>query len=260
MDQHGHRAQERSRLGCDGPQLLGYQAALYKQGAKLVLPLILYHGMSEWHKQKTFQAFKHAGLPVELLREFERGRLDFEAFFVWLKDPLIQERLKGLPTAEQLLLHVMANIWEANAEDLKSWFKRFRSLPDDELTELSESVFVYFMQVRKEAVKISEIERALEAIEPGDEHMQLIQEKWKEWLPLTVGEIREQGKEEGREEGLEEGLERGLAKGREEGIQQMAIEMGRRCIDDGRSDDEIQMYTGLSPAKIKGLRNGRNDI
>ena len=83
----------------------------------------------------------------------------------------------------------------------------------------------------------------MEAMEPGDERMQMIQEKWLEWLPLTVVEVRDQGKKEGLEEGA----------------QQMAIEMARRCIEDGMSDDEIQRYTRLTPVMIKGPRNGRND-
>ncbi len=137
-------------------------------------------------------------------------------------------------------------------EDLQGWFERFRPLPEDEELEFSRSVFKYFVQVCGSAYKLK---HELEAMKPRDGHMQLIQEKWKEWLPLTVGEVRDQG--------MEEGLERGLAKGREEGlergVQQMAIEMARRCIEDGMSDDEIQRYTRLMPVKIKDLRNSRND-
>ena len=68
---------------------------------------------------------------------------------------------------------------------------------------------------------------------------------------MTIGDIRDQS--------IEEGLERGLERGREEGGQQMAIEMARRCIEDGMSDDKIQTYTRLSPDQIRGLKNGRDD-
>ena len=240
-------------------QLLGYETAVYRQRVRQVFSVIVYHGLRQWFKEPTFGAYKRAGLPAGALSGFEQGRMDFEAILVWLRDPAVQEQMKQLPMEVQLLLHVMAEIWESTVQDLEGWFKRFQPLPEDEELELSWSVFEYFLQVRGGVYKIQEVKHELEAMEPGDERMQMIQEKWLEWLPLTVVEVRNQGKkeglEEGRTEGLEEGLERGLAKG----AQQMAIEMARRCIEDGMSDDEIQRYTRLTPVMIKGLRNGRND-
>ncbi len=244
-------------------QLMGYEWALNRQGANKVFSIILYHGLTGWHKEKTLQAFQRAGLPDEAVSDYERGRMDFEAIFLWLRDPQVQARVRQMPMEVQLLLHAMANIWEAVVEDLQVWFEQFQPLPAEEELELTRSVFEYFLQVGGSAYKIEELRYKLEAMKPGDEHMQVTQEKWLEWLPMTVGEVRDQGKEEGLAEGLAEGLERGLVKGREEGlergVQQMAIEMARRCIEDGMSDAEIQRYTRLTPVKIKGLRNGRND-
>ncbi len=239
-------------------QLLGYESALYTQGTNKVFSIILYHGLTGWHKKKTLQTFKRTGLPDGALREFEEGRMDFEAIFMWLRDPQVQAQVSRMPMEVQLLLHAMANIWEAGVEDLQGWLMRFRPLPEEEEMELSRSVFEYFVQVRGPAYKIDELRYELEAIEPGDEHMQTIQEKWKEWLPLTVGEVRDQGREEGLAEGRAEGREEGLERGVEKGVQQMAIEMAKRCIEDGMSDDEIQRYTRLTPVMIKGLRNGSN--
>ncbi len=247
-------------------QLLGCESALYTQGTNKVFSIILYHGLTGWHKKKTLQAFKRTGLPDGALREFEEGRMDFEAIFMWLRDPQVQAQVSRMPMEIQLLLHAMANIWETGVENLQGWFMRFRPLPEDEEMELSRSVFRYFVQVRGPAYKIEELRYKLEAMMPSDEYMQMLKEKWLEWLPLTVAEVRDQGFAEGLERGLErglekgreEGLEKGLEKGVEKGVQQMAIEMARRCIEDGMSEDEIQRYTRLTPVMIKWLRSGSN--
>ena len=228
-------------------QLMGYETDLYRQRFYQVFSIIVYHGLKGWYKEKTFQAFNRAGLPDKLLNQLKQGRMDFEAIFMWLKDPSVQERVSQMPMDVQLLLHAMLNIWESSVADLKDWFKWFQPLPDDEVLELSRSVFEYFLQVRERAYNIEELKVEFEAMEPGDEYMKMIQDRWLEWLPMTIGDIRDQS--------IEEGLERG----REEGGQQMAIEMARRCIEDGMSDDKIQTYTRLSPDQIRGLKNGRDD-
>ena len=87
-------------------QLYGYESDLYnRQGINKVFSLIVYNGQVEWPRRKTYQVFKRAGLPAGLLSEFEQGRMDFEAIFMWLSDAAVQERVRQMPMEVHLLLH-----------------------------------------------------------------------------------------------------------------------------------------------------------
>jgi predicted transposase/invertase (TIGR01784 family) len=54
------------------------------------------------------------------------------------------------------------------------------------------------------------------------------------------------GRLEGKEEGLQEGREEGLQEGREEGREEAKLEVARRLIDSGMSEEEAAQIVGLS--------------
>jgi predicted transposase/invertase (TIGR01784 family) len=73
---------------------------------------------------------------------------------------------------------------------------------------------------------------------------------------LTMWEKRglKAGREEGLEEGREEGLEKGLEKGREKGREEGKFEVAKKLLERGMSFEDIRIITGLSNARINGLK------
>ena len=56
---------------------------------------------------------------------------------------------------------------------------------------------------------------------------------------------RAAGLEQGREEGLEQGREEGCKQGREEGCKQKAVEIARKLVNNGMSQEEAAAFVGV---------------
>ena len=72
-------------------QILWYVARLYKDGSRVVLPILIYHGRRRWRRKKSFHAFQHAGLPGEFMACFGRRLVDFEAIELSLREPALRD-------------------------------------------------------------------------------------------------------------------------------------------------------------------------
>ncbi len=222
-------------------QLLRYMSTLYEKDVDAVLPIIIYHGAAEWRREKSFRAFEHARLSEEFVAEFGSHLIDFRAVFVSLREPAVRERLRQAPAPLRLVLHAMANIWEADERAFIGWLELVHALPGRLRRQLLNSVYFYFLNVCEE-VKMERLQKELEANEPGDEIMQEIHAQMEDLMSVSVGEIRQQG--------LLEGMERGM----ERGALRKAQDIAKRFIADGWSNEEIRKYTDLSVADINQLR------
>ncbi len=246
-------------------QLLRYITGLYEKKAKAVLPIIIYHGQSEWVGEKSFFAFMHDGMPEGFMSENGHKLVNFEAEFVRLGDAEVLSRLPALVNPSRLVIRVMVEIWQADIGSLMRWSEEMRDMQSANLaSELFENVVKYFMKVRR-GYKIEDVKVEFEVrAKSGDRYMEGKLMELNEMLPLTGEDILQMGKSLGREEGLEEGKllgreegrEEGKLLGREEGVQRMAYKIAKRFIEDGKSEAEIQRYIDLSPAEIRSLRNG----
>ncbi len=210
-------------------QLLRYMSTLYEEDVDAVLPIIIYHGVAKWRQEKSFRAFEHSQLSDEFLDEFGIHLIDFQAVFVSLREPAVRERLRHASAPLRLVLHAMANIWEADERAFIGWLELVHALPRRLRRQLLNSVYFYFLNVCEE-VKMERLQKELEANEPGDEIMQEIHAQMEDLMSVSVGEIRNLG--------------------RKEGVQDVA----KRFIAEGWSNEEIQRYTNLSPADINQLR------
>ncbi len=214
-------------------QLLRYMSTLYEEGVDAVLPIIIYHGAAEWRREKSFRAFEHARLSAEFVDEFGSHLIDFQAVFVSLREPAVGARLRQAPAPLRLVLHAMANIWEADERAFIGWLELVHALPGRLRRQLLNSVYFYFLNVCEE-VKMERLQKELEANEPGDEIMQEIHAQMEDLMSVSVGEIRQLGRLEGRKEGVQD--------------------IVKRFIAEGWSNEEIRRYANLSPADINQLR------
>lgn len=83
-----------------------------------------------------------------------------------------------------------------------------------------------------------------EGVRGGRKKIMELMPAWKRWG-------YEEGLEKGMEQGMEQGIEKGIEKGMEQGIQTVA----RNLIAMGMDDAAVIKATGLSPHKIRALRN-----
>jgi predicted transposase/invertase (TIGR01784 family) len=64
-----------------------------------------------------------------------------------------------------------------------------------------------------------------------------------------------EGLAEGREEGIKEGREEGIIEGIEEGKKITMLEIAKKAIENGLTNDFIKQFTGLTDNEIDSLRN-----
>jgi predicted transposase/invertase (TIGR01784 family) len=64
-----------------------------------------------------------------------------------------------------------------------------------------------------------------------------------------------EGLAEGREEGIKEGREEGIKEGIEEGKKITMLEIAKKAIENGLTNDFIKQFTGLTDNEIDSLRN-----
>ncbi|MXW47834.1 MAG: hypothetical protein F4Z97_04210 [Gammaproteobacteria bacterium] len=211
-------------------QILWYVARLYKDGARIVLPILIYHGRKPWRRKKSFHTFQHASLPGEFMACFGQRLVDFEAIELSLREPGIEGRLSELPLVERVVLRVMSEIWEADASDYAQWMDEIRELPHSQQRELSASLREYFVNVSK--VNKMTVVREVRKMHPGDEYMQYELELLEDLTNETVDSAAKKGRNAA------------------------VIEFAKRLIQLGSSDEFIQAATLLSAEEISKIKIG----
>ncbi len=223
-------------------QMLWYVAKLYKDGSRVVLPILIYHGRNPWRRKKSFHAFQHARLPGRFMKVFGRRLVDFEAIELSLRESGIEGQLSALPLVERVVLRVMSKIWEADASDYAQWMEEIRALPQSQQRELSASLREYFVNVSK-VNKMTDVRKVRE-MHLGDEYMQHELELLGDLTNETVDSATRKGRKLGREEGLEEGRKAA------------ASEFANWLVERGFPDEEILEVTKLSSDEILKIKNG----
>ena len=219
-------------------QILWYVARLYKDGARVVLPILIYHGRKPWRRKKSFHAFQHASLPGEFMACFSQRLVDFEAIELSLREPGMEGRLSELPLVERVVLRVMSEIWEADASNYAQWMDEIRVLPHSQQRELSASLREYFVNVSK--VNKMTVVRKVREMHLGDEYMQHELELLEDLSNETVDSAARKGRKIGLEQGRRE----------------TAYETAKRLIQLGSSDEFIREATLLSAEEISKIKNG----
>ncbi len=64
----------------------------------------------------------------------------------------------------------------------------------------------------------------------------------------------DQGWQQGLEQGMQQGREQGMERGIQQGTQDSKREFARLLVGDGKSEQEVQRYTGLSIREIRQLK------
>ncbi len=225
-------------------QLLAYMAALYADGAQVVVPVVVYHGKSRWRREKTFGAFEHAELPPAFVARFGKNLVDFEAVFVDLGEPRVKKRLALLPADKSVALRALSQIWKADERMVAQWLSELRGLRGERLREAVSRMQSYFAKVFPSA-KMDAVARELEAIRPGDKAMLDVMTVWNGALPGTYQEALDAGVEKGLEQGIEKGLEQGIEKGLEQGIEK-GLEQGiEKGLEQGSRGERLKLAERL---------------
>ena len=67
-------------------------------------------------------------------------------------------------------------------------------------------------------------------------------------------QMRQRGIDEGLRRGIDQGRQQGMDEGRQQGMQDSKREFARLLVGDGKSEQEVQCYTGLSVREIREIR------
>ncbi len=227
-----HKSNKESKLF---RQLLKYVSTGYTNDADAVLPVVIYHG---WKKDKNFHAFEHEALPGEFLSEFGNKLVNFEAIFVNLQIAEQVGELEALRLKERLVLEVLLQVWDADENSYVRWLKVGRELESlAEGKSFARGSFAYLMKIRPQ-IKISKLRQALSSTMPGDQRMQELAKQWEGEYPDSCLEWKDVG--------IKEGIV--------EGIRQRQIEVARRMIQEGDSDERIHRITDLDLEEIAQLK------
>ncbi|HOO63861.1 MAG TPA: hypothetical protein PK364_08055 [Synergistaceae bacterium] len=62
----------------------------------------------------------------------------------------------------------------------------------------------------------------------------------------------------GMKKGVEKGIEKGIEKGMKKGVEKEKLNMARRMLEAGESEDKILLYTRITPEELRELREKRN--
>ena len=263
-------------------QLFNYMGQLYRKKARLVVPVVVYHGRSKQGPEPSFYELNYADLSPDIFDAWEPNLVKFRVILLNLRDSQVQARLGlgRLPLRDALSMQVMGQVWEVDESLYISWMDQSNQLEVSERIQFVQMLSIYLTVVIPE-IKIQRMRELSEVLGSGDEKMrEALLKLWRETQPESVAEFyeianqkilpeiqrkslqegrqkglqegRQKGLQEGRQEGLQEGLQKGLQKGRQETIEEVA----ERLISKGMADSDIHVVTQLSMEEVAKLRNG----
>ena len=229
-------------------QLLNYLNRLYVyDNAKVVVPIVIYHGKQmRWPVWRTFQEAQHGELSEDFLAEFGPLLLNFGMIFVNLRDKSIANRLSRLPLHVHLALEIMANIWNADIDSFGKIMVRSHKIQDQSRLELLEC-FVTYLTTYNSGITISKLLGQMKLKFPGEKVMQDLEPKFGIYT-------REDMIKQHKIMSFDEGLQQGREEGREEGADNNLREVIGRMTQKGMSENDLCDLLGLTPERVKELR------
>ncbi len=72
----------------------------------------------------------------------------------------------------------------------------------------------------------------------------------------TLADLEQQMRQRGMDQGWQQGMDEGRRQGMQQGMQDSKRECARLRVGDGKSEQEVQRYTGLSVREIREIRRG----
>lgn len=202
-----------------------------KKELPVVIPIVVYHGQGKWNYKKdtrdlipgydTLPEYIKERLPV-LKHDFINITGHNESDIKQYK-PLTRMVIRAFKyifdDTDTLIEALLVSIYEA--ED---------KVPDEELSKVLETMFIYFLATNKELTEDDILRKIKELDGKGDKIMTILQAR--------------------ETKGIEQGIERGLELGRAE----KAKESARNGIIKGYSMEIIMDLTGLTEEEIEEVR------
>ncbi len=240
-------------------QLLSYMARLYEQQAKVVIPIVIYHGERPWTQPRSFYETQHADLSAPLQAVWGHLLLNFGLLLLNLRRAAVLAELRQRPLPAHLGMQVMGELWEAKERQYVAWVARTLAFKRPEYQRFMRLLNIYLMATKPE-VNMSQMRELSEMSRPGDPAMREALDLWEKLQPNSAAEffdvVRQEASQkahaEGREEGREEGLEEGIQKGSKETSRQIAARMLRQGI----AVADVRVATQLSLAELDSLQKG----
>ncbi len=130
-------------------QLFNYMGQMYQKKAKLVIPVVVYHGQSKRGPESSFHELNYADLPPEFLEAWEPYLVNFRAILLNLRDSQVQVKLglNQLPLRDTLSMQILGQVWEANESLYNSWMVRSNQLQESERIQFVQILNIYLTLV-----------------------------------------------------------------------------------------------------------------
>jgi predicted transposase/invertase (TIGR01784 family) len=201
----------------------------------VILPIVIYHGSTNWRVDKNFMSlFSAPDYVKEFIPDFEYNLRDISH--------LPDEEIKGEVFVQVMLKTLKYTFNPDLKQKLPEILQLFGELKDkNKGTEYLEVLLRYLgggMKFTGNELR----ESVKQILEEGGDLMTIV-EKW-------MKEEREKGMEKGMEKGLEKGMEKGMRKG----MRQVTMEVIKNSLKAGLSTRTIERITGLSVDDINRLK------
>lgn len=196
----------------------------------LIVPMVLYHGDQVWHAEtrlrnmiRTPEAIREMGIAmdggyilIDEKRLYESGRLPSGNIF----EPFIT----ALHTSD---------------------FDEFRDSVErtDQMLEK--------LGVNQEFIEhVNSFILDLKRIDDDGRLAQIIQQRGMQNMTTTIADFEQQILQKGMQKGMQEGKQ----EGKKEGMMEKTREFARLMLGDGKPEQEVQRYTGLSSEEIRQVK------
>ncbi len=222
-----------------GLQLLEYliqcwrTKAKQKQALPLVIPLVIYHGKTNWNIGLRFS---------EIIEPIDNSLRKYIPDFEYILYDLSKYSDDEIVGTEELkvMLNLMKYIYSENLQDkLREIFKILSHISDTNLDYIS-TITIYLMSTTE--IEIKELAKIM---------TETISEKGGEIAMTTAQKIKKEGINEGINLGRMEGIKEGIKEGLKEGLKTTA----KNLLNLGMTYNVIATATGLSIAEIENLKS-----
>ncbi len=231
-------------------QLLSYIARLYEQKAKVVVPIVIYHGKQPWTQRCSFYETQHADLSPQLQSVWGHLLVNFGLELLNLRQGEVLARLMERSLTAHLGMQVMGEIWEANEQRYVAWVERMLGFKKRDRRQFIRLLSSYLTAAKPE-VNMVQMRELSQVARPDDATMREALDLWERIQPESAAEYFDVVRKKARKEALAEGHKKACMK------------IAKRMLNQGMADADIEEITQLSSGEIARLKNGgsrRSDV
>ena len=219
-------------------QLLRYILAIWEHASEnnedipVVLPVIFYHGETEWKKRTLLDYFKGADDNLcRIIPDFDYLLTDLNTFS---DTDIMKVKFRNEINKVMALLFKHMRDEKYLRDRMKEIFSLVREYFEGDKSGVLVSFLVYIISITE--IESEYISGCLEEVAPGGGEIAM----------TTAMKLIQKGREEGLQEGREEG--------RQEGILEQKYEDARKMLAKGYPVEDIVEITGLQEEKIRELK------